>query len=150
MSRFTTKPGEPRQRFRVGSTYFFGDQGTDTDWIEFEDQPRIYKNVLQFRRHDRKECLFRWRKMTPEEFVEYELKTNLPMELGKFLIPEVCEYLGFTMDHLRALTPLSERLDARHAYEKIIFDAYIQNGEMRLTAEQRGSAFLEYKRERNE
>lgn len=90
------------------------------------------------------------RKMTPEEFIEYELKSDLPMELGKFLVPEVCGYLGFTIRHLEKLRPLVERLDARHSYEKIIFDSYIENGDFTLTNAQRASAFFEYKRARNE
>lgn len=45
-------------------------------------------------------CLFRWRLMTPDEFVEYTLANDPAMMLGKFLVPEVCEknriwYRGF-------------------------------------------------------
>lgn len=148
MSKSTTRPAEPRPRFKVGSTYFFGDQGTDIDEVEFEEQPKLYRNVMQFRAHDKSRCLFRWRKMTPDEFVEYTLHSKLPMEVGKFLIPEVCDYLGFTLDHLKKLEPVIRRLDARHSYEKIIFESYIENGDFVLTDEQRRSAFLVYKEAR--
>ena len=145
MSKSTTRQEESRQRFRVGSSYFFGEQGTDIDEVEFEEEPRLYKNVLQFRKKNGKRCLFKWRKMTPEEFVEYTLNSKLPMEIGKFLVPEVCEYLGFTLDHLKQLAPVVERLDDKHAYEKIIYDSYMQNGGFYLTAEQRHYAYCKYR-----
>lgn len=145
MSKSTIRQEESKQRFRVGSSYFFGEQGTDIDEVEFEEEPRLYKNVLQFRKKDGKRCLFKWRKMTPEEFVEYTLNSKLPMEIGKFLVPEVCEYLGFTLDHLKQLAPVVERLDDKHAYEKIIYDSYMQNGDFYLTAEQRHYAYCKYR-----
>ena len=145
MSKSTIRQDESRQRFRVGSSYFFGEQGTDIDEVEFEEEPRLYKNVLQFRKKNGKRCLFKWRKMTPEEFVEYTLNSKLPMEIGKFLVPEVCEYLGFTLDHLKQLAPVVERLDDKHAYERIIYEAYMENGAMFLTTEQRDLAYAVYK-----
>ena len=148
MSKSTIRQDESRQRFRVGSSYFFGEQGTDIDEVEFEEEPRLYKNVLQFRKKDRKRCLFKWRKMTPDEFVEYTLQSKLPMEVGKFLVPEVAEYLGFTIEHLKRLAPVVERLDEKHRYEKVIFDAYIQNGAFRLSSEQLEQAYKEYARTR--
>ena len=148
MNKSTTRQDEPKKRFRVGSTYFFGDQGTDIDEVEFEDEPRLYRNVLQFRAKDKSRCLYKWRRMSADEFVDYTLNTQLPMEIGKFLVPEVCEYLGITIEHLRRLRPVAERLDPRHQYEKIIYDAYIENGAFYLTDEQRRAAFEEYKRTR--
>jgi len=58
MNKFTTKTEEWKQRFRVGSTYFFG-EGNDIDEVEFEENPRLYKNVLQFRKMDKTRCLFK-------------------------------------------------------------------------------------------
>lgn len=145
MSKSTTRQEESRQRFRVGSSYFFGEQGTDIDEVEFEEEPRLYKNVLQFRKKNGKRCLFKWRKMTPEEFIEYTLNSKLPMEIGKFLVPEVAEYLGFTMEHLKRLAPVVDRLDGKHEYERIIYEAYMKNGAMFLTTEQRDLAYAVYK-----
>lgn len=89
-------------------------------------------------------CLFKWRKMSADEFVEYTLNSKLPMEIGKFLIPEIVEYLGFTIDHLERLRPVVERLDRKHLYEKVIFEAYIKNGGFWLTREDRDRAYEEY------
>lgn len=146
MSKSTIRQEESKQRFRVGSSYFFGEQGTDIDEVEFEDSPRLYRNVMQFRKKDGKRCLFKWRKMTPDEFVEYTLNSKLPMEIGKFLVPEVAEFLGFTIEHLKQLAPVVDRLDDKHKYEKVIYDAYLENGEFYLTDEQRNEAYTEYAR----
>lgn len=152
MSKSTTRQDELKQRFKIGSLYFFNEYPdftpSDTDEVEFEENPKLYKNVMQFRKTDKTRCLFKWRKMTPEEFVEYTLNTKLPMELGKFLVPEVVDYLGFTIAHLKALAPIAEKLDDKHSYEKIIYDSYIENNGFYLTQEQRDRAYAEYKLKR--
>ena len=84
--------------------------------------------------------------MTADEFVEYTLNSKLPMEIGKFLVPEVAKYLGFTISHLKKLTPVVEKLDNKHKYEKIIFDSYLENNGFYLTQEQRDDAYIEYRK----
>jgi len=149
MSKSITKPEESKRRFKVGSQAFFSQYPDfipgDIDEVEFEEQPKLYKNVMQFRKMDRSRCLFKWRKMSADEFVEYTLHSKLPMELGKFLVPEVAEYLEFTIEHLKKLEPVVERLDKKHEYEKTIFYAYIQNNAFFLTDEQRRKAYFEYR-----
>lgn len=152
MSKSTTLREESRRRFRVGSTYFFseypGFAPSDIDEVEFEEHPRLYRNVMQFRKKDGSRCYYKWRKMSADEFVEYTLNSKLPMEIGKFLIPEVNDYLGFTLDHLKKLSSVAERLDPKHRYEKVIYDSYIENGGFYLTEEQRNLAYEEYIKER--
>lgn len=148
MSKSITQQDESRRRFRVGSTYFFG-EGDDIDEVEFEEHPKLYKNVMQFRKTDKSRCLFKWRKMSADEFVEYTLHSKLPMEIGKFLVPEVAEYLGITLDHLKRLKPVVDRLDKKHLYEKIIYDSYIENNGFVLTNEQRETAYKLYKLNRD-
>lgn len=148
MSRSTTRQARQKQRFRVGSQAFFSQypdfQPSDIDEVEFEDEPKLFKNFMQFRKKDKTRCLFIWRKMSADEFVEYTLNSKLPMELGKFLVPEVAEYLGFTIEHLKKLEPVAEALDDKHKYEKIIYDSYISNNEFYLTQDQRDLAYEEY------
>jgi hypothetical protein len=138
----------------VGSSYFFNEYPDfipkDIDEIEFEEEPKLYRNVLQFRKRDKSKCLFKWRKMNADEFVEYTLKSKIPMEIGKFLVPEVAEYLGFTLEHLKKLAPVVERLDNKHKYEKIIFDSYLENNKFYLTQEQRDDAYIEYRKAQHE
>lgn len=148
MNKTTTQQEESKQRFKVGSQYFFSTYSDftpgDIDYVEFEEHPKLYKNVMQFRKNDKSLCLFKWRKMSADEFVEYTLRSKLPMELGKFLVPEVAEHLGFTIDHLKRLKSVADRLDDKHKYEKIIYDSYISNNGFFLTQEQRDEAYREY------
>ena len=152
MSRSTTRPAGPKRRYKVGSQAFFegmpGFMPGDIDELEFEEQPKLFRDFMQIRKKDRTRCLFIWRKMDPDEFIDYALRSRTPMEAGKFLVPEVAEDLGITIEHLKRLEPVFDRLDERHAYERIIFDAYMQNGEIRLTEEQRDLAYEVYKSKR--
>ena len=152
MKQSTINQEKLKPQFKVGSQAFFfmypDFYPKDTDIVEFEENPKLYKNFMQFRKMDGTKCLFKWRLMTADEFVEYTLHTRLPMELGKFLVPEVVEYLGFTIEHLKLLAPIAEKLDDKHSYEKIIYDSYIENNEFYLTAEQRDRAYEEYKLKR--
>ncbi len=86
--------------------------------------------------------------MTADEFVEYALAKGPAMQLGKFLVPEFNSEIGFTIEHLKQLEPLVEKLDDKHKYEKIIYDAYIENNKFELTKAQRDEAYLEYKKAR--
>lgn len=70
------------------------------------------------------------------------------MQLGKFLAPEFCELIGLNLSHLTQLGPLTNRLDPKHQYEKVIFDSYISNGAYTLTDAQRLQAYEVYKSSR--
>lgn len=153
MKRSTTRQEKPKQRFKVGSRAFFSDyadfESPDSDEVEFEENPKLYRFFMQFRKKDGSKCLFKWRRMSADDFVEYSLnKSNLPMEIGKFLVPEIADYLGFTIEHLRKLSPVVDRLDEKHRYEKVIYDAYLENGAFYLTDAQRRKAYYEYARNR--
>ena len=152
MRQSITRQDGPRRRFDVGSQAFFqgmpGFTPGDIDQVEFEEHPKLYRNFMQFRKKDGTRCLFKWRKMTADEYVDYTLQSKLPMEIGKFLVPEICEYLGFTIEHLKRLKPVVERLDPKHAYEKVIYDSYIENDAFYLTDEQRREAYQIYKSKR--
>ena len=50
------------------------------------------------------------------------------MQIVKFLVPEFVQEIGFTIEHLKKLKPLAEKLEGRHKYAKVIYDAYIENG----------------------
>lgn len=134
----------------VGSTYFFKGleefKSKDTDRVVLVENPIGFKNVRQTSGSG--SCLFEWRKMSADEFVEFTLKTKLPMSVGKFLVPEFCEAVGFTLMHLKKLESIFDKLDDKHKYEKNIYNAYLKNGSFTLTDEQRQSAYEEYKKAR--
>ena len=117
-------------RFLVGSNVFFRGWfndfvSKDVDTVILEDNPNGYENVRQFHFKDR--CIFQWRRMEKDEFIDLSLERGLGMELGKFLVPEFARELG-----------------EKHLYEKVIYDAYIENGCWGLTDEQRIEAYRIY------
>ena len=135
----------------IGSTYFFKDiedfKPKDIDTLELVDNPKDFKYSYQLTGHGK--CIFKWKKMSPIEFIQISLSNNCPMELGKFLIPEFCKEIGFTIDDLKQLQTLRDTLDDKHKYEAIIFDAYVDNDDFYLTDEQLNNAYQEYKKYRN-
>ena len=105
--------------------------------------------ILKMRR-DNEDVIF-IKKSSPEEMISECLKPNVPpMRCGKFLIPEFNEKIGFTIEHLLKLKPVFARMDDKHKYEKIIFNAYIKNNSFTLTKAQRDRAYREYKKCREE
>ena len=70
------------------------------------------------------------------------------MAVGKLLVPEVCNYMGITLEELKQFEFAFENIDDKHKYEKIIFDSYIKNNSFTLTKEQRDLAYKEYKKYR--
>lgn len=88
--------------------------------------------------------------MTPQGFIDYALLHGPAMQLGKFLVPEFVNEIGMTIEDLKQLEPLAKALDTKHQYEKIIYDAYIENNKFELTEEQLNAAYSEYKKEREE
>jgi hypothetical protein len=135
----------------VGSKYFFnnieGFNPKDEDTVELVLVPHRFKNIMHIQGHGK--CHFVWRKMNPEQFIQVTLRNNLPMEIGKFLVPEFNKCIGFNLSHLRRLKPLADKLEGKHYYEKVIYDAYMENGNFILTDDQRMKAYEEYKKYRN-
>lgn len=138
-------------KFLVGSTYFFnkidGFSSKDIDYLELVDNPTNFKYSYQLT--GRGKCYFKWRRISPEEFVEITLKYKTPMLVGKFLVPEFNEEIGFTIEHLKMLQPLIDNMDEKHLYEKIIYNSYIENDAFYLTNEQLMMAYKEYIKYRN-
>ena len=70
------------------------------------------------------------------------------MAVGKYLIPEFCNQIGFTVEDLPKVKSLLTKLDDKHKYEEIIYNSYITNGSFTLTQEQRDEAYKLYKESR--
>ena len=134
----------------MGSTYFFSCyedfEGKDIDEIQIIETNE-FEQVRQIT--GRGKCLFQLKRHnTKEEYIEWALKSNIGMVIGKFLIPEFCSEIGFTIDDLPRLEPLIAKLDDKHKYEEIIYNSYLQNGSFTLTDEQRDRAYKSYKESR--
>ena len=137
----------------MGSNYFFKDYSDfkikDTDyWMLVEDadfetfrkiksMTRPYKEYFYFRKFD-----------TVDKWIEIALNSPLSLVVGKFLIPEFCAEIGFTIKDLPKLKPLIDTLDEAHLYEQVIYESYLKNGAFYLTQEQRDLAYTKYKEAR--
>jgi hypothetical protein len=136
----------------VGSAYFFknieGFRSKDVDRVILVDNPVGFNYVRQTSGSG--SCLFEWRKMSADDFVDFTLKSKVPMSIGKFLVKEFCDEIGFTIDHLKQLASVVDRLDDKHKYEKIIYEAIIKNDSWELTEEQLNDAYSVYQEHRKE
>lgn len=134
----------------VGSKCFFDGiedfTPHDDDYLELVDNPEDFKYKKIY--HG-KFCLFKWKRMSADEYIDYMLNiSTLPMEVGKFLVPEFVKEIGFTIEDLKKLEPIINNIDEKHNYEKIIFNSYIENNDFVLTEEQKLKAYNEYKKYR--
>jgi hypothetical protein len=134
----------------MGSKYFFskypGFHSHDTDTIEIiETNEFLEKRVIRGQGQD----MFQLRKKPKEILIRDALRSQLPMVVGKFLIPEFNAEIGFTIEDLPLMQPLIDKIDEKHNYERIIYEAYLENGKFELTKEQRDRAYAEYKKYRN-
>lgn len=133
----------------MGSNYFFSQykdfKSTDVDKIELVENPDFKeKRVIRGQGKD----YFYLRKKSKAELINDALNSSLPMVVGKFLIPEFNKQIGFTVEDLPQLQPLIDKLDNKHLYEKIIYEAYLENKAFILTEAQRLKAYMKYKEAR--
>ena len=138
-------------KFLIGSRVFFegldGFSPKDYDWLYIMDSfGRIKTGQLCMRKDGNDKILVP--KLTKDEYIELALGDDFGIRAGKFFVPEFAEYIGFTINDLKKLEPHLDKLDDKHKYYKIIYDAYIENGDFILTEEQREAAYEEYKKER--
>ena len=130
----------------VGSNVFFKDidgfNSKDVDILELIDNPIGFKNNrwIKFTHKD----VFQWRRMPIKEFIEITLSNNIPLEIGKFLVPEFIKEFNLSINDLKKLQPLIENLDDKHKYESVIYYSYLQNNDFYLTDEQLMEAYKIY------
>ena len=134
----------------IGSTYFFSSYDSfhskDIDEIQIIDT----NEFTQMRQITGKgKCLFQMKRhASKDEYIDWALRSQLGMVIGKFLVPEFASTIGFSVEDLKQLSPLIKKLDDKHKYEEIIFNSYIENGAFTLTKEQRDLAYQSYKETR--
>lgn len=130
----------------VGSNVFFKDidgfNSKDVDILELIDNPIGFKNNrwIKFPHKD----VFQWRRMPIKEFIKITLSNNIPLEIGKFLVPEFIKEFNLSINDLKKLQPLIENLDDKHKYESVIYYSYLQNNDFYLTDEQLMEAYKIY------
>lgn len=138
-------------KFQIGSRVFFGEypdfESKDNDWLYImEGWDDEHTTMFNFRKDgmDR----FFMKDMSKAEAIEDTVKCKLPMRAGKFLVPDFAEYLGMTIDDLKRLEPVFDKIDDKHSYEKLIYAFYVENNAFTLTDEQRKEAYDSYKQSR--
>ncbi|MBR2871498.1 MAG: hypothetical protein IKB98_09045 [Clostridia bacterium] len=134
----------------IGSRYFFDCyedfNGKDIDELELIDTAE-FSQVRQITGQGR--CLFQLKRHArTQEYIDWAVKSKIGMVVGKFLVPEFCQEIGFTINDLPKLQVLIDRLDDKHKYEEIIYNAYLYNGSFTLTQSQRDGAYQSYKESR--
>ena len=145
------KKAKMSKLFKIGSSVFFnginGYTPKDNDIMAIQDQwlPRNH-HVLNLKKDGND--IFLWSPLTKEEFIKDTLECGVPMRVGKFLVPEFCDYIGFTIEELPIFDSIFNSIDDKHKYEKYIYEFYIKNGKFELTNEQRKKCYEIYKKYR--
>ena len=137
-------------KYLIGSQYFFSCYSDfvskDLDELEIGENAD-FSQVRQITGQGK--CLFQLKKhLSKEGYINWALKSQIGMVVGKFLVPEFCEAIGLGVEDLPRLKVLIERLDDKHKYEEIIYNSYIENGSFTLTDNQRLDAYESYKNSR--
>ena len=136
------------KRFKIGSQVFFKGYpdyiSHDADFVEFQDNPTFYKIFANAK--EKYNDIFYYKTMSKDEFIKYELEhcKTTPMAAGKFLVPELAEYIGFTIEDLKLFQFAFDNIDEKHKYEQIIYKSYIENDGFILNEEQRNEAYKLY------
>jgi hypothetical protein len=134
-------------KFLIGSQYFFSSypdfKSKDIDELEIIDTNE-FNQMRQITGQGR--CLFQLKRQASKDaYIDWALKSELGMVIGKFLVPEFNAAIGLSVEDLKRLSPLITKLDEKHQYEEIIFNSYLQNNAFTLTKEQLDSAYESYK-----
>lgn len=132
----------------IGSSYFFSQYqdyiSHDIDVILFREMPETIKFQCIQQYHPRKDIFVFNKKLSKKDHLDIALNGE-GLVLGKFLVPEFCEKIDFTIDDLKKLRPLLKKLKEKHYYESLIFESYLQNNAFKLTEAQRANAYNLYK-----
>lgn len=134
----------------IGSKAFFdgleGFEPHDNDTIEIIETEE-FEHIRQ--RKFQGDCYFHLRKKpSAQDYIQWDVKHNVGMAVGKYLVPQFAEEINLSFEELKLLQPLIDRLDAKHDYERIIYESYLSNGDFTLTEQQRLEAYNSYRTSR--
>lgn len=138
------------RRILVGSRAFFSGmddfKSKDHDYLELVENPTAFK----WRREQslRGTCIFQYKKEPPADMVRRTLDCGDALLVGKFLVPEVAQAIGATVADILPLETLLPKLDEKHKYVAVIFNAVKQNGSFELADEQLAAAYEAYRQAR--
>jgi hypothetical protein len=138
-------------KFLVGSHAFFEGMpefnSKDHDWLYVMDSFGSVKSKRLVMHKDGNDMIL-VPKMDKEWYIMNCINSDFGISAGKMFVPEFAAYIGLMVNDLKRFEPYLPLLDDKHKYYKIIYDAYMQNGDFTLTDEQREAAYEEYKKYR--
>lgn len=139
-----------KQRFLVGSRAFFagigGFKSGNRNQLELLDNPNFKQGV---EKNDRVTRVFKYTKEPAQTMIDRCLASGNPLQVGKFLVPDVAHAIGLQVQDIERLAPLIERLPDKHEWQEVVYNAYLANGTFTLTEEQRQEAYAAYKEARS-
>ena len=140
----------------TGSAYFFSSMPDyapkDIDYVTYQEHPLKFKFLHQITKPGMD--LFIYNKdLIFEEHVKYLTARNSkvpPMSLCNYLNNDFIKMFfgSITIEQLKQLQPLVDKMDWKHRYLVMIYNFYILNNDFNLTDEQRLEAYKKYKAER--
>lgn len=144
------------KKILVGSKYFFNNfedfVGHDEDYISFLSGDKFVKpgnSMIVHLTYPISTDLITYNVEDRTNMLQLAKESHDPYHIGKFLIPELCEYCEITLeDVIREVGDMFNELDETHYYQKIIYDAYVENNSMTLTEDQLNAAYESYKTSR--
>lgn len=140
-------------KIQIGSSVFFEGafddyKSKDRDYVVIVD--KIPGNQLCGRLKIRDDDLMIYQQgLSKDTYIALALESENTLRIGKFLIPEFNKFIGFRVEDLSVFKDKIKKLDDAHKYQKIIYDAYLENGSFSLTDEQLNKAYVEYKKYRD-
>lgn len=147
---------EDNPKIITGSAYFFssmpGFSPKDKDYVSYQEHPVKFKLLRQITKPGMD--LFIYNKdLTFEEHVRYLTARDSkvpPMSLCNYLNNDFIKMFfgSITIEQLKQLQPLVDKMDWKHRYLVMIYNFYIENNSFTLTDEQRLEAYNRYKAER--
>lgn len=136
----------------IGSQYFFSCyddfKGKDvdeiqiietTDFAQMRQLTRQGERFFQMKKHNSK-----------EDYINWAVQSSVGMAIRKFLVPEFCTKIGFTIEDLPKFKVLLEGPDDNHKYEEIIYNSYLESNSFTLTSKRCNRAYESYKKYRGE
>lgn len=147
---------EDNPKIITGSAYFFssmpGFSPKDKDYVSYQEHPVKFKLLRQITKPGMD--LFIYNKdLTFEEHARYLTARDSkvpPMSLCNYLNNDFIKMFfgSITIEQLKQLQPLVDKMDWKHRYLVMIYNFYIENNSFTLTDEQRLEAYNRYKAER--
>ena len=139
------------KKIRIGSTSFFESfndfKSKDIDELCIISKPINGKETSFCIKLNGKDLIL-YPQLSKEQFIKNDLNINDPIKIGKYLSKEFIDYIHLTIDDLKLLKPLYNKIKDTHKYQQIIYDAYIENNNFTLSKEQLIKAYKEYKKYR--